>query len=594
MTIRRYHWTTERPGDQHHFLTSAVKVYQKYTNGELPELINFDPSSTSAADQRRQSSSSSINIPFSSRNGNDLAPPLGFRQNRAGSSNSIASGASSSYATDLSPRSRTIEPPHRTRPSTDETRPNGFGRSPLSDSSVRRPSTDTHVSPRRDLKTLAPPTQVRSSSEDRERKASGPSAPTKFPERSSSKAMARRPSDNPFIDDEIPPPVKPTPTKSRPPDLAPQPPTITTTMPSPSIPQPSTPPERKPQRRNSFHPAPVNTAFSREVLLASRTGVLPGAAGLTVDGDKEATEEALLANVEEMLEGFDWTAGVGQPSSQMDEGRKKGSADVIESRLLDELAALDQANIHAFLESDDRIAQVLGHIDEALLELDDIDMQITGYRMQLNAVSEDISYVESQNRGLQVQTSNQQALLDELRQLLQIVEVPPDALRALAQESPQNPRGLQALETAATALYKALQAGRDTANAEVAATIARMREYQDQSSQFCKRMLEYLDMTFKYQADSALSEGRKSGKKALSPHTSMGEYLMQYEGVVLYIKEMDEARYQKLCSVRRLPEILADHVELPRNHQLAASERGEGSVDELYAVYQGGSEQRAE
>ena len=61
---------------------------------------------------------------------------------------------------------------------------------------------------------------------------------------------------------------------------------------------------------------------------------------------------------------------------------------------------------------------MLGHIDEAILELDDIDMQITGYRMQLNAVSDDISYIESQNRGLQVQTSNQQALLDELRQLL--------------------------------------------------------------------------------------------------------------------------------------------------------------------------------
>ena len=37
---------------------------------------------------------------------------------------------------------------------------------------------------------------------------------------------------------------------------------------------------------------------------------------------------------------------------------------------------------------------------------------------ELQAVSEDISFIESQNRGLQVQTSNQQALLDELRQLL--------------------------------------------------------------------------------------------------------------------------------------------------------------------------------
>lgn len=63
------------------------------------------------------------------------------------------------------------------------------------------------------------------------------------------------------------------------------------------------------------------------------------------------------------------------------------------------------------------------------------------------------------------------------------------------------------LEKAAASLYKALQAGRDQANAEVAATIARLREYQDYSSQFCKRLLEYLDIAFKHQV-------------SLHPHTS--------------------------------------------------------------------------
>lgn len=29
----------------------------------------------------------------------------------------------------------------------------------------------------------------------------------------------------------------------------------------------------------------------------------------------------------------------------------------------------------------------------------------------------------------------------------------------------------------------------------------------------------------------------------------MGEYLMMYEGLVLFMKEMDEGRYQRLCSV---------------------------------------------
>ena len=53
------------------------------------------------------------------------------------------------------------------------------------------------------------------------------------------------------------------------------------------------------------------------------------------------------------------------------------------------------------------------------------------------------------------------------------------------------------------------------------------------------------------QSDQTLSVSRKSGKKSLSlaPHTTMGEYLMMYEGLVLYVKEMEEDRYQKLCSV---------------------------------------------
>lgn len=115
---------------------------------------------------------------------------------------------------------------------------------------------------------------------------------------------------------------------------------------------------------------------------------------MTVEDDQEGPD-AIMNSVEDMLESFDWTVTNGG----IDNGRKKGSADAIESRLLDELSALDsvsslqypvddvadeQANIHAFLESDDRISQVLGHIDEALLELDDIDLQITSYKMQLN------------------------------------------------------------------------------------------------------------------------------------------------------------------------------------------------------------------
>jgi len=128
------------------------------------------------------------------------------------------------------------------------------------------------------------------------------------------------------------------------------PPKIMTTLPSPAT---STEPRlgspmdpngngvtrKTTQRRASFHPPPLNTAFSREVLLTSKTGALPGAAGMTVEDDQEGPD-AIMNSVEDMLESFDWTVTNGG----IDNGRKKGSADAIESRLLDELSALDSVS----------------------------------------------------------------------------------------------------------------------------------------------------------------------------------------------------------------------------------------------------------
>ena len=110
-------------------------------------------------------------------------------------------------------------------------------------------------------------------------------------------------------------------------------------------------------------------------------------------------------------------------------------------------------------------------------------------------------------RGLQVTRGGSSA------DLQQIVEVPQEDLRVLTQESPGSQRGVQVLERAAASLYKALQAGMDqcrfdcgivwtkliAANAEVSATIARMKEYQENSAQFSKRIMDYLDVQFKYQ-----------------------------------------------------------------------------------------------
>ena len=94
--------------------------------------------------------------------------------------------------------------------------------------------------------------------------------------------------------------------------------------------------------------------------------------------ERTEVEDMTLANVEEMLEGFQWKGSVGGG------GGRAAAAEQIEARLLGELQALEAASIHAIVESDDRVATVVKHLDESIAELDRLDQLITLYKTQLN------------------------------------------------------------------------------------------------------------------------------------------------------------------------------------------------------------------
>ncbi|KAH7885936.1 exocyst complex component Sec3-domain-containing protein [Phlebopus sp. FC_14] len=280
---------------------------------------------------------------------------------------------------------------------------------------------------------------------------------------------------------------------------------------------------------------------------ASLDRLIAGGLGDEEDADGMGeTAQATMISVEEMLEGYDWA------SDDMF-GRKsaKGAADLVEARLLDELMALEKANIHSFLESDDRVNIVIKYLDEAIEEIGAIDSLMSSYKIHLNAVGDDISFIQSQRRGLQVQTQNQSGLLSELENLLRTVQVDPDALVTLTQESLEKPAGIQRLEEAATELYKALQASQDT---EMAATMERLDEYRTHNAQFCKRIFDYLSIMAVAQtklileSNAAISRQKGRGRPAIVDHQSMESYLGRYAGLLLYLKEMGEGMYSKFCA----------------------------------------------
>ncbi|KAN0100480.1 Exocyst complex component Sec3 domain containing protein [Tylopilus felleus] len=324
------------------------------------------------------------------------------------------------------------------------------------------------------------------------------------------------------------------PAHSEPPASAYKPPSRTVTPKPPENPQM----RREHNNRVSFFDPANQAALDR--LVAGDWGSEEDAEGA------EVTAEATMISVEEMLEGYDWASDdvFGRRSA-------KGAADLVEARLLDELMALDKANIHSFLESDDRVNVVIKYLDEAVGEIDAMDSLISSYKIHLNAVGDDISFIQSQRRGLQVQMQNQHVLLSELENLLKTVQVSPEALVTLTQESLEKQSGIQRLEEAATELYKALQASQDT---EMAATMERLDEYKTYNAQFCKRIFDYLSIMIVAQAKLILDDNggivrpKGRGRPIISNHQGMESYLGRYSGLLLYLKEMDESVYSKFCA----------------------------------------------
>ncbi|KIY70189.1 hypothetical protein CYLTODRAFT_371472 [Cylindrobasidium torrendii FP15055 ss-10] len=266
-----------------------------------------------------------------------------------------------------------------------------------------------------------------------------------------------------------------------------------------------------------------------------------------VEGDaEEENTQATMASVEEMMEGYEWASGdvIGRKTG-------RGAAELIEARLLDELMALEKANIHSFLESDDRIGVVLKFIDDAMADLDGMGSLVSTYKIHLNAVGDDISYIQSQNRGLQVQTQNQKALIAEIENLLNTVQVDQEALMTLNNaQSLDKDLTIQRLEEAGAELYKALIAGRDS---DMGAMMERLQEYLTHNAQFCKRIFDFLSIMFTAQAKMLLgdTEGlslKEKRRPTMVSHREMEAYLGRYSGLLLYLKEMEENVYSKLCA----------------------------------------------
>lgn len=302
-----------------------------------------------------------------------------------------------------------------------------------------------------------------------------------------------------------------------------------------------------------------------------------GGAGIV---DDESEDDATLVNVEELLQGIDFRTAHNDPGrlglgvlglSSVSSGgaysaasgalvaraEGKGTADVIEASLLSELEALDSANIHSILNGDDRLAFVLDHVDAALAQLDSIDSLVASFKLSLNSRAEDIGFIESQNRGLQVMNANWRALQKEIEQLSQTINVPRYEVDTLLTSDYDAEGSIEYKEAAAASLYKAILQARtsqqEAHHTGMAATTERLEEYSAISASFGNKVFQHLSSLFSQLSQALLGdplrrERLQPPQPSLTSHDPIEAALGAFCGLMLYVKEVEPKTFERISA----------------------------------------------
>ncbi|KAI7886029.1 hypothetical protein K492DRAFT_156532 [Lichtheimia hyalospora FSU 10163] len=255
--------------------------------------------------------------------------------------------------------------------------------------------------------------------------------------------------------------------------------------------------------------------------------------------DKMA-EQASLMNVEELLADFNW--------------KTSGNAAALEKRLLGELHALEAANVHAIIQSDERVRSVVDQIDEALQELDTMDNWLLLYSAELNSMGDDIREIESQNRGLQILAQNQQKLSRDLDYLLNAITIPRSCLDSLKYDPMDTAENVGQIQAAAEKLQQVLKIKLDDGMQNMRAVQERMEVYNAHSNKFSTRIYDHMKQEFEKHAQhygdmknrSPANSSRKNQPIVAVPHKSIEDSLIRYQGFSLWEKEMEPRMYSEL------------------------------------------------
>ncbi|XP_030881245.1 exocyst complex component 1 isoform X1 [Leptonychotes weddellii] len=241
------------------------------------------------------------------------------------------------------------------------------------------------------------------------------------------------------------------------------------------------------------------------------------------------------------------------------------NAEAFAERLSRELQVLDGANIQSIMASEKQVNILMKLLDEALKEVDQIELKLSSYEEMLQSVKEQMDQISESNHLIHLSNTNNVKLLSEIEFLVNHMDLAKGHIKALQEGDLASSRGIEACTNAADALLQCMNVALRPGHDMLLAVRQQQQRFSDLREQFARRLASHLNNVFVQQFTQALLQlynrsyflsvpghdqsstlAQHSVELALPNHHPFHRDLLRYAKLMEWLKSTDYGKYEGL------------------------------------------------
>lgn len=234
-----------------------------------------------------------------------------------------------------------------------------------------------------------------------------------------------------------------------------------------------------------------------------------------------------------------------------------GRSDVqtLELNISNEITSLENDKLHNVVDLDGGLDQLDQSLENAIKDCERLDAMFAFFSVQLGSFADQISLIEGQGQGLQVQTRNQKVLWTELSNILHTVTLPTDVLNILTTHDLRSLKDISIIENVLKDLYQAVKAVRSSGDNDTGDSLGAMKALKEKRHVYEQSATNFM-LKVKTAVDQRVVESVKEAENQITPmngtnpeptivtiEDSIYRTLIPLSAVILFVKEIDELSY---------------------------------------------------